>query len=357
MANFIEQFREFFSHQFYSKELIINFLSFVISGVSIPLVINLINLNGGNEKSTFLIALPHSLGMCTLILWRLDAFQIGIIRWDSIFLIAIVEAISQALVLDGLLFAGSAIFTVAFSSVTIYTAILSYIVLGRILNYKQIFGMIVVVIGLAFGAIDAGSLGNDVLIGSIFILLGAFFHSVNYIISECTLTTFDNPIRPELLAFLLGTIGIFINICWQIFHTLPQIQLLVIEPILKHNGNVHVIILSYLALIAAAAVHSLNFYFLIKHIGSTSTGLLKSVQSVLVFIGSHFAFCRYQPSQCFTKSKSISLFIVVSGVLIYTYFTDHRKRHYDIIEDISAKSYGSIDNVKEELIELEILRT
>jgi hypothetical protein len=65
-------------------------------------------------------------------------------------------------------------------------------------------------------------------------------------------------------------------------------------------------------------------------LGSTSTGLIKGVQSVAIFVVSHFAFCSVQQSQCFSMIKGVSLLIVLLGVYIYTQYQpaqdggDHR---------------------------------
>jgi P pilus assembly chaperone PapD len=45
---------------------------------------------------------------------------------------------------------------------------------------------------------------------------------------------------------------------------------------------------------------------------------MKGVQSAFVFVLSHFAFCSYQVSQCFTYGKGASLVVVLVGVLMYS---------------------------------------
>ncbi len=105
---------------------------FVVSDTCVPLLTEVISLNGGCEKSTFLAALPATLGMCFPFLFTRDTS--GTIRWEIIITIAIIEAASQALIMDGLIMAGSAIYTVAYSSVTMYTAIFAYLFLSHELH-------------------------------------------------------------------------------------------------------------------------------------------------------------------------------------------------------------------------------
>jgi hypothetical protein len=59
---------------------------------------------------------------------------------------------------------------------------------------------------------------------------------------------------------------------------------------------------------------------MLKMVGSTTTGVLKGVISVIVFIISHFAFCSLQQSQCFSFGKGMSLVLVVLGVACYSVF-------------------------------------
>lgn len=78
------------------------------------------------------------------------------------------------------------------------------------------------------------------------------------------------------------------------------------------------ILLLYAALVAVDLFHMFCQYTIVPRLGSVSVGIGKSISSITVFILSHFLFCGYQASQCIDVWKSISLGVVVAGVLIYT---------------------------------------
>ncbi len=246
----------------------------------------------------------------------------GIVEWKLIIAIALLEALSQGIVLDGLMLAGSAIYTVAYSSIVAYTAVLSMYFVNRQLNYLQWTGVITVMIGLGLVAMDAKSNGSDVYLGFFLVLLGSFSHSLTYVGSEYVMTLTSEPIRPEYLSFLLGSIGSSLNLTWQLFYTIPNANTLIFDNIELHNGSSKIIVTAYLLLIISSAIHAYTFYHLLSKIGSITTGLCKGVQSVLVFVASHFIFCSSQRAQCFSSAKGASLVIVLLGVTLYSIYSD-----------------------------------
>jgi hypothetical protein len=152
------------------------------------------------------------------------------------------------------------------------------------------------------------------------ILVGSMLHALTYIMSESILTRVENPIAPEMLCALMGAIGCVIYGSWQIFYTIPHFKTVVLDEVESHHGQGYVIITSYIVLVVVNLVHAICFFKLLSNLGSTSTGVMKGIQSVLVFVISHFAFCSLQASQCFTPFKGLALVIVVSGVFFYSYF-------------------------------------
>lgn len=307
---------------FYDQFTWLLLTAFVLSGVCMPLLIMILTENGGTEPTTFLGALPGSLGQCLGIFINPVPREPGIVEWKLIIAIALLEALSQGIVLDGLMLAGSAIYTVAYSSIVAYTAVLSMYFVNRRLNYLQWTGVITVMIGLGLVAMDAKSNGSDVYLGFFLVLLGSFSHSLTYVGSEYVMTLTSEPIRPEYLSFLLGSIGSSLNLTWQLFYTLPNANTLIFDNIELHNGSSKIIVTAYLLLVISSAVHAYTFYHLLSKIGSITTGLCKGVQSVLVFVASHFIFCSSQKAQCFSSAKGASLVIVLLGVTLYSIYSD-----------------------------------
>lgn len=317
-------------------------LGYLFATVSTPLIVNYIALNGGAPKGSFLTALPNAVSMCFLIFIKPSAFWQGKIQWVPSISVGVLEAASQAIILSGLAMAGSVIYTVAYSSTTMYTAIFAFLILKKVLRPLQWLGVVLVMIGLAIVSIGAEQDGSDVVAGFFMILCGSLTHSLTYIGSEYVLSFCDDPVEPELFSFINGVFGTCVNVAWQCFYTIPRYQTLVVESIQKVHGNISVIIICYLMLLFIGALHQLSFLKVIVRIGSTSTGLCKGVSSTLVFVFGHVFFCTFQTSQCFSTSKGLSLAIVITGVTLYAINTIQEKDKktpvtYDRLSDESVR--------------------
>jgi len=307
--------------------LVLILAAYIASGVCQPVLIELLAYNGMCEKNTMLFVLPNYIGMSLSFLMNFrNSCRQGKIQWTTICILSSVDIISQYLNFTGLVNAGSLIFTVIYSSVTVYTAIFSYIFLNRQLHSMQWVAVFLIMIGLIFGGRGAAELGGkDVWLGVIQIFIGSMFHSLTYILSEFLLKNASEPIAPELLSTLMGLGGVIVFGIWQIIYTIPNFQILIIDSIASKNGSINVIIFTVIILTLVNFIHAICFFNLLEIVGSTTTGVLKGVQSVLVFGISHFAFCTFQKSQCFSPEKGISLFIVVIGVILYSSFKIKKK--------------------------------
>jgi drug/metabolite transporter (DMT)-like permease len=313
---------------------------YLFATVSTPLIINFIALNGGAPKGSFLTALPGSIAMCLLIFLKPSAFHHGKIQWIPSISVGVLEAGSQAIILSGLALAGSVIYTVAYSSTTMYTAILAFLLLKKSLHPLQWAGVVMVMAGLAVVSIGAEEDGTDVVAGFFMILCGSLTHALTYIGSEYVLSFCEDPVEPELFSFINGVFGTLINLLWQCFYTIPRYKTLLIDSISAAHGSITKIILCYISLVIIGALHQLCFLQIIMRIGSTSTGLCKGISSSLVFIFGHLFYCQVQSSQCFTWSKGLSLCIVITGVTLYAVNSTHKKSRslsYERLNDDSTR--------------------
>jgi len=365
---------------------------FVLTGVLSPMLISLLQLEGACEPSTLLFVLPNYVGMSlTLFVTKHDWFMPKRVKqeemrveevaeveeaeedgeaphvpWRHVLILCILDVISAGLNFTGLVYAGSAIFTVAYSSVTMYTAVFSRLILGRELLYVQWIGLWVVVLGLSITSlvVPAGSVAGPVAhqpdeselesltgvltstddshvsLGIFMIVTGSLFHALCYILSEVILVKIKNPIAPELLSTIMGGFGFIVFGIWQIVYTLPRADELVVQQIKAHNGSSSVIIGAYGSLIVCNLVHAICFFHLLTFAGSTTTGILKGVQSVMVFVLSHFAFCSLSKSQCFSAGKATSLVLVVFGVFLYSNYKkdDEESKEQRYAAVVSASS-------------------
>lgn len=198
--------------------LIIMLLAYIASGVLQPILIEVLTYNGSCEISTMLYVLPNYLGMSLSFLINCrNCKQWKIQNWRAIICLSSVDIVSQYLNFSGLVNAGSLIFTVIYSSVTVYTAIFSYVFLSRKLHSMQWIAVIIIMIGLIFGGRGAAfSGGEDVYLGVTQIFIGSMFHSLTYILSEYLLKEVEDPIAPEMLSTLMGIAGVLVFGAWQL---------------------------------------------------------------------------------------------------------------------------------------------
>ena len=117
------------------------------------------------------------------------------------------------------------------------------------------------------------------------------------------------------------------------------------------------VILTMIAL--ANTLHSVTFYTTLKHCpgGSTSAGVLKGLQAVLVFLVSSLILCGHMGGieMCWSLEKFISLVVVVSGILVYGAFTETKKISSNVVvrglsmpETTANSGYDRVENVDKE---------
>ena len=66
-------------------------------------------------------------------------------------------------------------------------------------------------------------------------------------------------------------------------------------------------------------VHSYALYSVQGSLGAIWTGLLQCLRACVVFVSSHYLYCRTDFNQCLTASKIASTIIVTLGIIIFTF--------------------------------------
>lgn len=298
-------------------------VSFVVSGASSPILIQVIAINGGAEHSTMLVLLPSCIGMSLSIMTNMPAVGKGTINWKLILVLIVIDLLSARLTVQGMIDAGSTIYTVVHCSITLFTALFAVLIMKRHLQLAQWCGIGIVTLGLCILGVGCSAESPLVTEGIVLILLGSMIHSFSYILVEHLLVFTSDPIAPELLCAILGAAGGSVNVVWQVLYTLPRYHELIVREIALHQGDVRTLAIAYFALTVAACVNATCFYNLLHRVGSATTGVMKGLQAVATFVSSHFAFCSIQQSQCFTPVKGVSLSVVLLGVMIYTLTGKH----------------------------------
>ena len=220
---------------------------------------------------------------------------------------------------------GPTIFAIVYSSVTIWTAVFSQLLLGRKMNACQWINVILVFIGLAITATDSAHGGSNVAKGSCLILLGSAMHGMTYVLNEGIMTVGEQQLSVLQNNFVQsGTNGCLL-LAWQLFYTLPHFNEDIWIPMNEAKTSIGYasILLGVFGLLSI--IHSYTYFFTLKHYpdGATSAGVMKGLQAVMVFVFTDRFYCNKLggPEMCFSRAKFISLVTVCGGVLGYGYTT------------------------------------
>jgi drug/metabolite transporter (DMT)-like permease len=223
--------------------------------------------------------------------------------------------------------AGPTLFAIIYSSVTIWAAVLSRVLLGRRMGPYQWLGIVVVFAGLAVTAFDSVALGGDVLTGSLLVLVGAALHSTTYVLSEAIMTR-GETLDARMNCLLQGVVACSAFLLWQIVYTLPRFEEKLGAPMRAANTTPAQAAGILFVLYLANLVHSFSFQYTLKNFpgGATSAGVMKGLQAVLVFVVTSLVFCGRTggDEMCFTVLKLVSLVAVVLGVGMYGTSTERR---------------------------------
>jgi hypothetical protein len=284
---------------------------------------------------------------------------------------------AQSLNYTGASLAGATIFAVVYSSVTVWTAVFSRIFLKRSVTITQGCAVVIVFAGLCVTTLDSIKVGNKVALGTALVLFGSCMHGATYVMSEslmkrstesifvencCKVTGQDQwnektQTRETLLVHensaIQGVVACSGLAFWQIVYTFKRWDELIQQP-MDRAGTTYaqaLIILSAFGL--ANLVHSLSFYHTLANYpgGSTSAGLMKGLQAVLVFIAAHFLYCHggaineQQQGMCFSIPKFISLITVVGGVVLYSAASPDRRREKDGYASVQEDNLNDTEKV------------
>ena len=245
--------------------------------------------------------------------------------------IAVLDIVAQSMNYTGNTLCGPTVFAIIYSSVTIWSAVYSRLLLSRDLNCTQWVGVASVFLGLALTALHSVNIGQDVFLGACLVVVGSSLHALTYVVSEKLMTVGDDKISVRANCAVQGAVACFALLMWQLFYTLPRFQELIGGPMDAAGSSWvgAVIVLGSIGL--ANLIHSTTFFHTLKHFpgGSVSAGVMKGLQAVLVFIFTSIVFCGTAGTgaeMCFDSLKLLSLIVVVGGVTLYGWATEHKRR-------------------------------
>lgn len=281
-------------------------------------------------------------------------------------LIACFDIAAQSLNYTGASLAGATVFALIYSSVTVWTAIFSRLVLGRELTRQQCGAILVVFCGLCITGLDNFNNNNpagnsDVAHGTVLVFLGSCMHGATYVMSEAIMSKSGTTAAGgddgtssatqletnsnddddgngsskarELLsvrenAAIQGVVACSGLLVWQMVYTLPRWDALIRQPVRAAGTTWPQAAFILVSFGLANLLHSLSFYHTLAHYpgGSTSAGVMKGLQAVLVFVAAHLLYCNNASTNnsnkntdmCFSTPKFLSLVTVVGGVVLFS---------------------------------------
>ena len=83
-----------------------------------------------------------------------------------------------------MVYCGSGLFQVAFSSVAVFSALYSRVFLKTYISSVQWLGITIVTVGLVISPLSSNTTGASPVTGILLTLLGAQFYAVSYIVNE-----------------------------------------------------------------------------------------------------------------------------------------------------------------------------
>ena len=243
---------------------------------------------------------------------------------------AAVDLLSGMLLTIGLLLTGGSVFIVLYNSVPVWTAALSWLVLGRRLGWRKLAGVVAVCAGLILSALGTheqhagSSSARFALAGSAACLGGSLLHSAMFLLSEAALSR-EKSFPPLLWPCALGSVESCAMGAW----VATAVALCGFDSVgVATEGDPHAAgatapagagacLAGVCCLVLVNACHAAAFFALLARIGAVGAALLKGLQTVGVFVASAALFCEAEAAQCITFTRVGSIVVVLLGTLLY----------------------------------------
>ena len=251
--------------------------------------------------------------------------------------ISLFDIVSTSMNYAGISLAGPTLFSIIYSSVTIWCGIFSFLLLKRQMSTSQWIGISIVFVGLCITATDSLQFGSSVVLGVTLVMVGSMMHAMTYVLCEAIMTIDDEKLTVYETCGIQATTAFTIFVIWQFIYTIPNKEDVLIEP-MAIAGTSWTSAIQILTLFGLAnLIHSIAYYeTLVKcHGGATSAAVFKGLQAVIVFVVTHYIFCGRNPivegggagnEMCFSYTKLASLITVCVGVSWYGIATSKASR-------------------------------
>jgi hypothetical protein len=120
---------------------------------------------------------------------------------------------------------------------------------------------------------------------------------------------------------------------WQLVYTVPNFHAKIVIPMKLVGTTTTKALLILFSISVSNLIHSSTFFYILKYFpgGSTSAGIMKGLQAVIVFVIAHYLYCdptttssmthnngnNTNQEMCFTTNKFIALITVSTGVIVF----------------------------------------
>jgi len=292
---------------------------------------------------------------------------------------ALFDGVSKVFLLGGIALSSAQIKAILYNSCIVFSALLSRLILGRILSAGQWLGVVVLLGGLLakidFTAAETGGNGNGgngddgktralVPIGMLFILIGCVLHSMQNVVSEYYIRAHKFP--PPKLCCLTGCFNLTLwLLLFAVGFIIPEKEG---SNVFGHYTRDYINLsgfkitgelapfssgVAFIGFVLASAVHAIAFFNLMGSIGVVSCGVMKGLTTAGYVILSYVLLCdRENPKLagwCMTWRTAISTVLCVIGVMIYSFNSQKKieplpedEESYDIsLEDAGAPPLNS----------------
>ena len=267
----------------------------------------------------------------------------GDVSWQFLAL-PVVEFVGLTLALRAMEILGGPLYQTLAGSQIPLTVMFSSALLRKRYTRGQMFGVAVVVCGLAVKAQEV--FGGDLVgsstttntlnkkkkivtaagvsvVGVVLASISSVSYATRGILMEFLSKSKNAPTGDEM-SFAMGTFGLFAFALYTIFVTVPNREEWVLRPMQKSlaKNNVSFIVLVYSLNALARAMMAKCMMKIVKMSGATALSLSNATRSVGVIIFTHVAFCSKDAAkQCLNKTGAISAALVVGGGIVYAYQT------------------------------------
>jgi len=329
---------------------------YVTSGVIQPLIMEIAKQAGLTDNKCQIYMFAYYLGTASVCLLARNEDRLSLKTTMKTASVAI-DIIAQTLNYTGMVYAGPTLFAIIYSSVTIWTALLSSILLNRQMTYHQWISVVIVFIGLGITGLRSLDLGPDVVKGTCLISIGSALHACMYVLSEKVMNNEKEVISAQKYCAVYGSFACSGFFIWQLFYTRLHFNDLILEPMQAAGTSIGYAIMILFIISFMSAIHSATFFHSVKYLpgGATSAGVLKALQAVLVFAATSLSFCvESSPEMCFDYQKMLSLCVVVSGVILFGKATNEMNNRIEKTNEPN-KGYRRVKSISKE-VELEATR-